>query len=417
MARTVLFLLLLCHSTSRAKEIPTAAPEKVGMSKEKLEKIQPALEKFIKGKQLGGVIVMVARKGKVVYSTTAGWKNVEEKKPMEMDTICRFYSMSKPITSVAVMILHDEGKVKLDDPVSKYIPELKDLRVYDKKTKAGEVGVQPKRPMTVRDLLRHTSGLSYGFFSVSPVDSQYLTKKVLDRSTSLQAMAKKLGTIPLLHHPGTKWHYSVSTDVLGYLVEKVSGRSLDQFFQKRIFEPLDMKDTGFHVPESKLDRFATNYTHRNNKLAVQEAAKDTQFTKKPGLLSGGGGLVSTARDYMRFCQMLLNKGELHGKRILKASTVEKMTKNQLPKELNPIAFGLAKRPGTGFGLGFSVRYAKSKADPASPVGEYGWGGAASTHFWISPRHDLAVVALTQYMPYSPRLELAVKPLVYAAIEE
>ncbi len=233
----------------------------------------------------------------------------------------------------------------------------------------------------------------------------YMSRSVFDWDSSLQDMIDKLSEIPLLHQPGTKWHYSVSTDVLGYIVEKESGHPLDKFFRERIFKPLKMKDTAFRVPAKKVDRFAACYgPDTTGGLKIADEPAKSRYLKKPSMLSGGGGLVSTARDYLRFCQMLLNKGQLDGERLLRSETVEMMTKNQLPDSVKRGKDG-------GFGLGFSVRLKDGKF----PKGEYGWGGAASTHFWISPKHDLIVIALSQYIPFSGRLENTVKPLVYDSI--
>ena len=396
-------------SLTWAAEMPFAKPEDVGMSAAKLEQVKAAVQKLVDDQKVAGAVTMVARKGKVVHVETFGLRDIEAKKPMERDTIMRFYSMTKPITSVAAMVLYDEGKFQLDDPVAKHIPELKGLKVY-KESENGEAEyVEPNRAVTVRDLMRHTSGFTYGLFSNTPVDKMYRQKLVFGGG-DLQEMAKRLGEIPLLHQPGTKWHYSVSTDVLGYLVERVSGQKLDVFFRERIFERLDMKDTGFYVPKEKANRLSVCYGPKASggmKVTTQFGAD--QYLTPPSFLSGGGGLVSTARDYMRFCQMLLNKGELDGVRLLKAETVEMMTKNQLPP-------GVYWGGRNGFGLGFSVQLKVGRGGKAR-VGEYGWGGAASTHFWISPKDDLAVVALSQLMPFSGQLQNAVKPLVYDAIIE
>jgi CubicO group peptidase (beta-lactamase class C family) len=246
----------------------------------------------------------------------------------------------------------------------------------------------------------------------------YTKAQVLDRRSSLDAMVKKLGDIPLLYQPGTRWMYSISIDVLGRLVEVVSGSALDDFFANRIFKPLDMKDTGFYVPEEKWPRFAAVYgPNAGGGLRRTESTEDSPFRFKPGLLSGGGGLTSTARDYLRFCQMIANGGNLNGERLLCKETVLEMTKDQLPKQAFPISFGPIRREGVGFGLGFSVQASKPGALGPERIGEIGWGGAASTHFWISPHDQLVVIALQQYMPFSTRLEQTVKPLVYESIIE
>ena len=384
-----------------AGELPITSPKDVGMSPEKLAKVKPAVQALVDTEKIAGASVIVARKGKVVLFETFGMMDIEAKKSMEKDTIFRFYSMTKPITSVAVMMLYEEGKLNLDDPVSKYVPEFKGLKVYDESGKH----IEQEREMSIRDLLRHTSGLTYGFFGNTPVDKMYMARSVFDWDSSLQDMINKLSEIPLLYQPGTKWHYSVSTDVLGYIVEKISGQSLDKFFNQRIFKPLKMKDTAFYVPANKVERFAACYGPKlTGGLRIVDDPAKSRYLKKPPLFSGGGGLVSTAQDYLCFCQMMLNKGELDGKRLLRPETVEMMTTNQLPDSVKRDEDG-------GFGLGFSVRL----KDGEFPKGEYGWGGAASTHFWISPKHDLIVIALSQYMPYSSRLEDAVKPIVYDSI--
>ena len=401
----MLIITLLClipSCVSYAGELSVTSPKDVGMSSEKLAGVKPAVQALVDDEKIAGATVVVARKGKIAFFETFGMMDKEAKKPMAKDTILRFYSMTKPITSVAVMMLCEEGKIKLDDPVSKYIPQFKGLKVY-----AESGNEDTKRPVTVRDLLRHTSGLTYGFFGNTTVDKMYREKTIFDWQSSLEDMVDKLGEIPLLYQPGTKWHYSVSTDMLGRLVEIVSGQPLDKFFRKRIFKPLGMKDTAFHVPAKKVDRFAVCYGPKlTGGLNVTDDPAKSRYLKKPVMLSGGGGLVSTAPDYLRFCQMLLNKGQLDGKRLLHAETVEMMTKNQLPD-------GVSRGKDGGFGLGFSVRTEDGKL----PKGEYGWGGMASTHFWISPRDELIVIALSQRIPFSSQLENTVKPIIYDSILE
>lgn len=397
----VLTLSVILPYAGLARELPVTSPEDVGMSSEKLAQIKPAVQALVDNKKIAGASVIVARKGKIALFETFGMMDQKAKKPMQPDTIFRIYSMSKSITSVAAMMLYEEGKLKLDDPVSKYIPEFKSLKVY---AESGNHSNQV-RQMSIRDLFRHTSGLTYGFFGNTPVDKMYMARNVSAWDSSLQDMINKLSKIPLLYQPGTKWHYSVSTDVLGYLVQEVSGQSLDKFFKKRIFKPLKMKDTAFRVPAKKTERFAACYGPKpTGGLRVIDEPSESRYLKKPSILSGGGGLVSTARDYMRFCQMLLNKGQLDGKRLLRPDTVEMMTKNQLPDAVR-------RNNDGGFGLGFSVRLKDGKY----PKGEYGWGGMASTHFWISPKDELIVIALSQYIPYSARLENTVKPIVYDSI--
>jgi CubicO group peptidase (beta-lactamase class C family) len=396
-----------------AEELPRATPEEAGFSAPKLEKVKATVQAMIDKKETAGVLTIVARHGKIAQLETFGKMDIEADKPMQPDTIFRIYSMSKPITTTAAMMLFEEGRFQLDDPVSKYLPEFKGVRVY---AGEGKEPIAPDRDMTIRDLMRHTSGLTYGLFGNSPVDKMYTAAKLFE-ADSLADMVQKISKQPLLYQPGTHFNYSVSTDVLGRLVEVISGKSLDEFFQERIFTPLDMKDTAFFVPEEKLARFAANYGPDEKKgLKVIDEPAKSRYRARPKILSGGGGLLSTARDYLRFCQMILNGGELQGIRLLKTETVQQMTTNQLPAEAMPINLGGNKQAGVGFGLGFSVRE-KGNVVLGAQDGEYGWGGAASTHFWISPKQELIVVALQQYMPFSLKLELALKPVINAAIEK
>ena len=412
MKHILTFLLFIACCGLTAKELPVAKPEDVGMSSAKLAKVDEVLKGFVAEKKLAGGIVAIARKGKVVHFGTYGKMDVERDKPMKADSIFRIYSMSKAITTSAALILFDEGKYDLDDPVSKYIPQFKELSVW-----RDGLAEPAKRQMTVRDLMRHTSGLSYGFVGNSAVEKRYKKDKPIDRAGSLPVMIKKLSDIPLAFEPGSKWQYSVSIDVLGRLVEIWSGQSFEGFLTTRICKPLDMKDTAFDVPKGKVDRFAANYSPNGpGKLRLIDDPHKSRYLSNAGLASGGGGLVSTTRDYLRFLQMILNGGELYGKRILKKQTVRLMTRNQLPKKLMPIRIGPVPRVGVGFGLGFSTRVSMGPWDPGGKIREYGWGGAASTHYWVSPKDELIVVTMEQVMPYSFMTEWAVKKLIYDAIE-
>jgi CubicO group peptidase (beta-lactamase class C family) len=364
--------------------------------------------------QTAGVVVLVARHGKVAYLESFGKMNVEAGKPMEQEAIFRIYSMTKPITTVAALMLFEEGKFKLDDAVSKYLPEFKGLRVY---AGNGDQTLKAKQEMTVRDLMRHTSGLTYGMPNGSPVDKLYIANKIEDSNDTLADMVSKLGKLPLQYQPGARFHYSVSTDVLGRVVEVLSKKPLDEFLRDRIFQPLDMRDTGFLVSEEKLDRFTTSYRPGGKgTLTVIDAPATSRYRNRRKFLSGGGGLLSTARDYARFCQMLLNGGSLQGIRLLRPETVRQMTANQLPAEALPMNLGGFPLPGLGFGLGVSVRLNTNSSKPDPAAGEYGWSGAASTYFWVAPKSELLVIVLQQVEPFSLGLQLALKPVIYAAID-
>ncbi len=376
-----------------------------------------AVQHFIDDQQIAGAVVVVSHRGVVVLDEAIGQADIDRAIPMQDDTIFRIYSMTKPLTSVIVMMLVEEGKVELDAPVAQYLPELEHVQVATGADGSGRVA--PARDMTVRDLLRHTSGLTYGLFGDTPVDRLYREAGILTGGNDdLQTTVSKISQMPLLYQPGTRFNYSVSTDVLGRLIERVTGQSLDVAFQERLLTPLKMTDTGFQVPADKLHRLAANYgPDDQGGLRVIDDPLTSKFAAPAAMLSGGGGLVSTGHDYLRFCQMLLNDGALDGVRILKPETVHELTTNQLPDGVWPISVGDSQRPGTGFGLGFSVIVEPIPFFDYVPVGEYGWGGAASTHFWISPRDDLAVVVLSQYKPFSFRLEGALKPIIYRSIRQ
>jgi CubicO group peptidase (beta-lactamase class C family) len=407
-------LFTLCLSVSAAAfaaELPHAKPSAVGLSAAKLAIVDAEVESLIQKKRLAGAIVAIAKDGKVAHFKEYGKRSLETGEAMTKDSIFRIYSMTKSITTAAALMLFDAGKYKLDDSVAKHLPEFKNVQVH---TKDGQR--KPSRPVTVRDLMRHTSGLTYGIFGNSPVDQAYRKANVLNPQRTIKQMARTVARLPLAFDPGTDWTYSVSTDVLGRLVEVWSGQTFDTFLQQSIFEPLYMKDTGFHVPANKLDRCATIY-NSNGKggLSANKGASANQVTENPKMLSGGGGLLSTTRDYLHFLQMIASGGELFGHRLLKKSTVKMMTRNQVPAEAMPIGVGDA-RPGVGFGLGFSVRTEMSEWDPEGKVGEYGWGGMASTHYWISPKDKLVVVTMEQTLPYSFLLEFKLKGKIYDAIQ-
>jgi CubicO group peptidase (beta-lactamase class C family) len=387
----------------------------VDLSAAKLERVKTLVQSAVDKNQTAGAIVLIARQGKVAYLQTFGRLNAKADKPMPPDAIFRIYSMTKPITTAASLLLFEDGKFKLDDPVSTYLPELKGQRVH---TGKGDETVEAKHEMTIRDLMRHTAGLTYGMPNGTAVDTMYLAKGIDGPDLSLVEMVTVLGKLPLQDQPGTRFHYSISTDVLARLIEVLSGKPIDEFLQGRIFRPLDMRDTGFAVPDDKLSRFTAS--HRSGAQGVLEVVDDpatSRYRTRRKYLSGGGGLVSTARDYARFCQMLLNGGELQGVRLLRSATVKEMTRNQLPSEALPMRLGGFPVPGMGFGLGVSVRLDTKSATPDPAAGEFGWNGAASTYFWIAPKSEMVVIVLQQVQPYNFALQLALQPTIYAAIEK
>jgi len=393
-----------------SKEIPSAEPQPTGMSAKKLAEVDKVMTKLVADRKIAGGIVIIAHKGKIVLFNNYGKRDAAANKPMEKDTIVRIYSMTKAITTAAALTLYDEGKLDPEAPVARYLPAFKNIKVH-----SADGLMEQASPMKVADLMRHTAGMVYGWGG-SAVDKAYQKTTPLE-SKNLDEFTEKMAKLPLLYDPGSDWQYSVSIDVLGAVIEKVAGMPLDAFLAKRIFEPLDMKDTGFHVPKDKIDRFAVNYSHdKDGNLVVRDAVATSKYVKPATFFSGGGGLVGTARDYMRFLMMVQNDGELHGVRILKKDTVKLMKTNQLPKAAFPIRFGKSIRHGTGFSFGFSVRTANTKWDPAGRLGEYGWGGAASTHYWVSPKDDLIVVTLEQRMPYTFETEFLLKGVIYGAID-
>lgn len=425
--RVFLTFLLLClpigllaaqeSAALQASPLPATEPAKVGMLADVLAEAPKALQKLVDDGKIAGAVVTVARQGKIVLHEAVGYADKEAERPMQTDSVVRIYSMTKPITSVCAMMLVEQGKLGLDDPVSKYIPALANPQVYVS-GEGDNVKLEPaSRPVSVRDLLRHTSGYTYGIFGDSYVDQLYRKAMILAPFVNLEGTVEKLGKLPLLYQPGSRFHYGVSTDVLGRLIEVVSGQTLDQYFAQHVFEPLQMNDSGFYVKGENRDRLVNNYKTDSESpvLVVGDDASVSQYLKPPKFLSGGGGCVSTAGDYIRFCQMVLNKGELDGARLLKQETVESMWQNQLPDSAPDIVMQGLKRNGVGFGLGFSSVYAQTSASSPVPIGELGWGGAASTHFWLSPKDDLAVVVMTQRMPFTFQAEAVVKPIVYRAI--
>ncbi|MGD9803719.1 MAG: serine hydrolase domain-containing protein [Hyphomicrobiaceae bacterium] len=404
--------------------IATVRPEEVGLSAPRLARVSDWMRAQIAAGRTGGIVTLVARHGKTAFLDVAGKADVTRDKVMKADTIVRIYSMTKPLTSVAIMMLYEEGRFQLDDPISRFIPVFAGQRVLTGGSRGKIDTVPAARDITFRDLLTHTSGLTYGFMEATLVDGLYRANKIdfQTQDTSLKELVEKAATLPLLAHPGTRWNYSISTDVLGYLVEVISGVPFETFLKQKVIDPLKLVDTDFYVPEDKHARLASNYAV-DGKGGIQEIDDPTKsrYLRPRNVNSGGGGLVSTAADYARFCQFMLNKGELDGVRLLGRKTVELMTTNHLKGDMADMGtprFSETTYEGIGFGLGFSVMIDPAKAQILGTPGEYAWGGAASTAFWIDPKEDLFVVFLTQLMPssaYPFRRELRV--LTYQSIAE
>lgn len=382
-------LLAFVVGTVGAADLGTARPEAVGISSQRLNRLTTEMKAIVERGDVPGVVTMVARKGKVVHLEAAGKRELEGGTPMQKDSIFRIYSMTKPITGVAMMILLEQGKWQLNDPVSKHIPEFADLKVAKVDPANGTVAtVPPNHPMTMRELMSHSGGLTYGFFGGTAVDKQYVDNKVFDPSQPMQTFIERLGKTPLLFQPGERWHYSVSVDVQGYLVEKLSGKSFPEFLQENVFGPLKMVDTAFYVPPEKMNRLVEfYYRDKDGKTVKHPGVAD--YSKPPVFPSGGGGLVSTASDYMRFCQMLLNGGTLDGQRILSPLSVKLMRTNMLPEAARTMS------PGTGFGLDFAVIEDPASGGGYGGEGTYFWGGYAGTWFWIDPVYQLIVIGMIQ----------------------
>ncbi|MCC5859693.1 MAG: beta-lactamase family protein [Ectothiorhodospiraceae bacterium] len=417
-------------------------PESVGLCARRLERVSAWMEEQVARERLPGLCTLIWRRGGVAFLECRGYRDVERAQPVTADTVFRIYSMTKPVTSVALMMLYEEGRFQLDDPVARYIPAFRDMQVM--------AGVDVGKPrlvpadslITIRQLLTHTSGLTYGFMHANPVDALYREHAVdfARRHETLAELVERLTALPLIAQPGTAWNYSVATDVLGHLVEVLSGEHLADFFRRRILEPLGMQDTDFSVQARGRDRFAALYGPRGGMglsdvntmrspaelpperpggLTLLEGALDSPFLHPARACSGGGGLVGTVGDYLRFCRMLLNGGALDGERLLGPRTVAFMTRNHLGGDMASMGqprFSEASFEGIGFGLGFSVTLDPVRAQILGSAGEYGWGGAASTAFWIDPQEEMIVILMTQLLPsstYPLRREL--RTLGYQAV--
>jgi len=418
MNRLLCTLILIVVAPLQAAELEQVRPEEVGFSSERLDKIMEFVRRDIEAGKLAGAVTMVARHGKIVEYEAAGTYGLDNDRPMDKDALFRIYSMSKPITTVAAMMLYEEGRFQLGDPVYKYLPEFEDQKILHD----GEL-VAPESPMTVEELMSHTAGLTYGWANDHAAEIAYQQANLSD-SKDLDEFVARLAELPLRFEPGTRYHYSVATDVLGAMIERLSGMTLEDFFQQRIFEPLGMHDTFFNVPEGKLDRLVSNHywdaeAGRMAVIPVDRARPPTGVT----LFSGGGGLISTAMDYMIFCEMLREGGSYNGVRILGPKTVQYMTMNHLTDEVRNNGAGEYPAshlyPGQSFGLGFGVITDPGQSQVISSKGEYSWGGAANTKFWIDPEEDLVAILMSQFLgsPWSDETRYNMKIATYQALTE
>ena len=406
-----LLALFVAHAFSQ--NLPPSKPAEVGFNAERLARISAMLRDDSAKGVIPGAVLLVSRHGKIAWFETAGVLNVQTKAPMTRDAIFRIYSMSKPITTVAAMTLFEDGKIALSDPLQKYIPAFAHVQVGVEKD--GQLAMVPaRRPITLQDLMRHTSGLTYGIFGNSPVKRMYNEAKVLDGDYTNAEFAERIARLPLIYQPGTTWEYSHSTDILGRVVEVVSGMSLYQYEKQRVLDPLAMTDTGFYVTEpARQPRIAEPFPN-DRIIGIGAMMNDPRVAGK--WESGGGGMVSTAMDYARFLQMMLNGGTLNGKRILGPRTVAYMTSDQLSDGIVPGPLYIPG-PGYGFGLGFAVRRTAGGAIDSGSPGDYTWNGVGGTHFWVDPKEDLFVVFMIQSPRQRAHYMSVIRDMVYAAIDK
>lgn len=412
---------LVSSQGANGKGLKPGTPEDAGLAKDRLERIGAVMQRHIAENRIAGAIGLIARRGKIGYFESWGMMDKEAGKPMRKDAIFRIYSMAKAVTGVATMILYEEGRFSLNDPISKFIPELGSMQVAVERTVAATgrrivYTVPAEGQITIRDLLRHTSGLNYTGPRDEKGEFMFTKAGVMSPAITIEESVKRAAKVPLVHQPGTIWDYSISQDVLGRLIEVVSGRTLDQFFAERIFKPLEMVDSGFYVPQEKWERLASLYTPNPDKTIKRHAGPPQESYKKPAtLLSGGGGLVSTALDYARFCQMLASGGQLDGARILSRKTVELMSADHLGDLPRTTAL---LQTGYGFGLTFAVNRGVGETGAVGSKGEYNWGGAAGTRFWIDPQEQMIGIFMVQILPHTGlTYGSEFKQLAYQAIND
>ena len=411
---TLILGFLFCWSSLAAAPVDIVPAESVGMSQERLETLKNRLEQEIDQARTGGIQVLISRKGKVVMHENLGYANVEDEVPITDDTLFRIYSMTKPVVGVGMLMLYEEGYYSLSDPIAKHIPEFTNLKVYAGMDENGDMILEePKRPPTIHDLMQHTAGFTYGIFSDTPVDKMYREKQIPRYDDTPQQMIEKIASTPLSFHPGERFEYSVAVDIQGFLIEKWTGRELGTFLKERLFDSLDMDQTMAWAADDNAGLLANIYSHdERGKLIKNESPFATNHFRAPGNFSGGGQLISTADDYWRFAQMLLNGGELDGVRYLAPNTVRMIATDRLQTG------GELFYTGAGFGLNVAVYPDPTIVEYPVSAGEYFWAGIATTLFWIDPKEELVVVMMTQYLPYN---DIAYRDLmhrlVHAAILE
>lgn len=419
-------LIALAATGVRAESLPTVHPEEVGLSSQRLARLDRVMQRHADENELAGVVMLIARHGKIAHFSAIGKMDLESGEEMRRDSIFRLYSMTKPITSVALLMLYEEGYFQLTDPIENYLPALKDAKVFNGLDKADEmILVDPTRKVSIQDMFRHTAGLTYGFFSDTPVDKAYREAGIGLNPLKLKDLVDKIGSVPLLYQPGTQWVYSYSHDVQAYLVECLSGMSFDVYLREKIFKPLGMEDTAFGLAQEKLDRFTTYYQSIEQKdqavsfdplvpgLQPIDKPKTSEYLRGADFPGGGSGLVSTAADYFRFSQMLLNGGVYNGVRLLSPKTVALMTMDHVPAEADRAQLP----PGYGFGLGVAVLKDPVAQGNIGSIGQYGWFGIATTRVLIDPSEDMIMILLTQYAPMNFSLTSQFETLVYQAIIE
>ena len=417
-------LLCAAQQTPAALDMTPVSPESVGFSQQGMERLHALMEDAVKDRQVAGVVTILARHGKVVDYNAYGMQDIEKKIPMSKESIFRDYSMTKPVTGTAMMILYEQGKWLPSDPIAKYIPEFAHLKVYAGTDKSGKmILADPVHPPTMAELMTHTAGFTYGIFGNTPVD-KLVSDAHLFESKDLHEFVTRLAGIPLLYQPGTKWVYSVSMDIQGYIVEKLSGKTLPEFYRDEIYQPLGMKDAGFYVPEDKWSRFATVYVVEPDGSLSDHGPQNVNrrdFAHQPSLPSGGGGMVSTAEDYFRFAEMLAHRGELDGRRIISPASVHLMSSNHLAPNLLTGEFSIGAqrmRPGFGYGYNCAVVFDPPAANLPEGKGTFFWDGAAGPWSWIDPANDIVFVGMIQRMGGSlntENLQYLSRSVVYGAL--